>query len=203
MVPGKVIFDLIPRLPGNWQEDPDLVWTVWDHRNWYLWGANTGNIGTDQGESLRGGGMAGPQGPTRGLGHKHYVGLITMDDRHGSTNAAVFTGLKTRIIDGDNVIVPVFVEKDLSPTGAKTSLGTGIGTGMDSQSWINIQFELFRGLVTLGDAASEVVFKEGGVYWPDLSGDAPELHWLKSQEDVVAVRELLRSRANAPEGVYL
>ena len=57
--------------------------------------------------------------------------------------------------------------------------------------------------MTLGDAASEVSFKDGGVYWPDLSEDTPQLHWLKSQDDIVAVRELLRAKADAPEGVYL
>jgi hypothetical protein len=169
---GKLIFAPIPKLPANWwtgtpANDPDTVWTVWDKQTYYLWGANEGNYQhTAVGQVIGGGGMAGTNGPTEGMGHPHYIGVNTMEFADMAHNDAVFDTLKTHILNGQNVVVPIHAEDKTTPCMAQYSLGTGLGAGVSN--WADIQKYIFQKLVELGQAAGTGnVEIPHGTYWPD------------------------------------
>ena len=161
MTKGKLIFGEIEQLVDNWwtsapPNDPSDVWKTWDRNTYYLWGANSGNYkGIAIGQSLMGGGMAGPHGPTRGRAHPHYVGVITMDVADLPKNDAVFQDLNNLLNNGSNVVVPTFA--------GKFSLGTGIGIGVSG--WDQIQEYLLKNIYNLGQSASSVTIPQG-TNWP-------------------------------------
>lgn len=187
--PGSLQFAEIPRLPDQWwvdapETDPARVWTVWNRSSWYIWGANSGNYRQGPiGSLIGGGGMAGPNGPTRGRMHPHYVGVITMNEADMPLNAPVYARLAALIDSGDTVVIPVFVDRQLVP-GFKLSLGTGIGG--NQPDWGEIQSNVLSGIVRLGQAAGRVEIPKGA-YWPDLRQPTPKIHPIASLEDISAI----------------
>lgn len=172
---GKLIFGKIPKLPENWwTEDLENVWNIWDKDTYYLWGANSGNyLKQTIGEVIGGGGLAGPNGPTRGMAHPHYIGVNTMDFDLMSENDAVFANLKSLIESGKNVLVPIFNDDKSTPNMYKYSLGTGIGAG--TNNWAGIQKYIFEKLLVLAKPNTENENCEipNGVYWPDCQKPEP------------------------------
>ncbi len=163
MTGGTLRFGEIEQVPKGWWPDrAESVWTVWSRDTYYLWGANAGNIDTVEGRSLRGAGMAGPTGPTWGLGHPNYVGIDTMalgsTGASGTTTTSQFARLHAWLAGGNNVVVPTF--------HGKYSLGTGIAGGMDPDVWRRIQLTVMQGIVGLAAVAGAVVIP-AGTYWPD------------------------------------
>lgn len=190
---GKVIFAEIPRLNLDWQDgtptdDPSNVWTVWNKNNYYLWGANSSNIsGIAIGQSLKGGGLAGHNGPTRGLAHPHYVGVNTMEFDKMLENTSAFATLTSLIESGKNVVVPIFHDS-YAPSGEyKYSLGTGIGSSVSH--WIDIQKFIFNCIISLCDKADSVNIPSG-VYWPDCRTSSKTHYPITNIEDMKAIVSL-------------
>lgn len=187
--PGSLQFSEIPRLPDQWwdgtpKSDPDRVWTVWDRSTWYIWGANSGNyLQGPIGGLIGGGGMAGPNGPTRGRMHPHYIGIITMNAADMPLNAPVYAGLEALIAKGDNVAIPVYVDRQMVP-GFKLSLGTGIGG--NQPNWGDIQKNVLSGIVRIGQAAARVEIPKGA-YWPDLRQPTPKIYPIASLDDISSI----------------
>lgn len=188
---GKVIFAEIPRLNIGWQNgtpssDPSDVWTVWDKNTYYLWGANGANItGIPIGQSLNGGGLAGPNGPSRGLAHPHYVGINTMDFSEMFQNVTVFNELSTHLADGKNIVIPIFHDSNMPIGEYKYSLGTGLGSNVNS--WICIQKFIFHSIIKLCGMASDLIIPTG-VYWPDCrQKDNPPHYPIKDIADMVSI----------------
>jgi hypothetical protein len=125
--------------------------------------------------------MAGPHGPSRGRNHPHYIGVITMDESTMALNDPVFAGLSDLIAGGNNVVVPIFKDTDVSATGYKLSLGTGIGA--TQPNWGAIQKYILVHLVALGAAAAAVDIADG-TYWPDLRTQPPKLYPVASLADL-------------------
>jgi len=199
MARGELRFGEILRLPDGWWRDPDLVWTVWDEDTWYLWGANRGNYAiAAPGQSLVGGGMAGPRGPTHGRAHPHYVGVITMSAADLELNGPVFESLAARLESGQHIVVPTF--------DGKLSLGTGIGAADPAvpaghAEWLRIQEHLLTKIAGLARAAREVVVP-AGVFWPDatkaacasISRGHPHAHEITAVADFEALARALSDR---------
>lgn len=177
---GKIIFASIPKLNQDWEKgtpssDPDNVWTVWDKHNYYLWGANSGNIsGIAIGQTLHGGGMAGDRGPTRGLAHPHYVGVNTMEYDKMAENIKVFEEIEKLLAKDKNIVVPIFHDDKMAEGEHKYSLGTGLGTNVNN--WICIQKFIFNLIIKLSASASDVVIPSG-VYWPDCRNADKKPHY--------------------------
>lgn len=151
---GKLSFDTIPKLPDNWWDgsDADTVWTVWDKDTFYLWGANSGNQFVPRGQPLNGGGMASTdKGPTRGMGHPHYVGIDTMEISK-KANDGVFATLKTELENGKNIVVPVYLKHGDPHNG---SYGLGTGYGLDVTDHVQIHAYVWEKLLELAAAADE------------------------------------------------
>lgn len=183
---GKLIFAPIPRLPENWWDDPESVWTVWDRKDYYLWGSNSTNMFLDQGVDLQGGGLASKNhGPSRGYAHDHYIGINTMEIGHMSDNDQMFKKLTQLIDQGNNIIVPIYDEAKLTPPTFKYSLGTGIGSNV--YKWLDIQKHIFKNLINLSTNASSVEIPTG-VYWPECSQPEPFPHHdIQSMEDIQSI----------------
>lgn len=158
MAAGTLRFGPVPRLPEDWwtRSDDEAVFSVWDRDTLYLWGANADNRrARRRGEPLAGGGMAGPNGPTRGRAHPRYVGVDTMSvDPDGAR--AVFDELGAWIDDGRDVLVPTLE--------GRCSLGTGIAARQPG--WAEIQRGLFEGFVELAEVAGALDVPSG-TFWPD------------------------------------
>lgn len=193
---GKIIFASIPQLNDNWQlgtptENPANVWTVWDEDNYYLWGANGSNIFTTQvGAPLMGGGMASvKRGPTRGLGHPHYIGVNTMEFMNMSQNDTVFRSLTKLITSGKNVVVPIYHDHGTPANVLKYSLGTGIGASVGN--WADIQKHIFNLIIQLSAHASAVDIP-AGVYWPDCrNANRLPHHPITSVADIQSIVDIL------------
>ncbi|GAB4182282.1 MAG: hypothetical protein Tsb002_03330 [Wenzhouxiangellaceae bacterium] len=185
--PATLSFGQVPRLPQNWwvdqpTSDPESVWQVWRRDTYYLWGANQGNYRQQAiGTVIGGGGMAGDQGPTRGRYHPHYVGVITMQYQTMPGNDAVFGTLQQWLDQGHHVVVPTFPDPSIQATGAKFSLGTGIGGSQPH--WDHIQRYLLSHIVALSQHAERTEFP-AGTYWPDLRRQPVVTHPLTSLQDI-------------------
>lgn len=191
---GTLSFGEIEQVPrGWWPDHTDSVWTIWRRDTYYLWGANSGSIDTAEGASLNGGGMAGPNGPTFGLGHPNYVGIDTMAlasvGAAGTTTASQFAALHAWLAGGNNVVVPTF--------RGKYSLGTGIASGMDPDVWRQIQHEVMRGIVDLAAVAGALVIP-AGTFWPDCRTTAD----LNGQEVGICSHAYRRHLTNATTGTH-
>jgi len=191
---GNIIFAEIPKLDQDWQlgtptSDPDNVWTVWDKNNYYLWGANSGNIsGIAIGQSLHGGGLAGPKGPTRGLAHPHYVGVNTMQFTEMSENITVFAELTKLIANDKNIVVPIFHDKNDPPGQYKYSLGTGLGSNVSN--WMCIQKFIFNLIIKLSATANDVVIPSG-VFWPDCRNADKKPHYpITNVADMITIMNM-------------
>lgn len=184
---GDLIFAEIPRLPNLWwtgapANDPSIVWTVWDRKSYYLWGANIGNYQQQAiGAQINGGGMAGTSGPTRGRYHPHYVGVITMQFSAMPNNKAVFDELSKWISQGNNIVVPAFFDQNIRATGFKLSLGTGIGA--TQPRWGDIQSYLLTHIVQLGLQCKQTQFPYE-LYWPDLRQQPVNIYSINSLDDI-------------------
>ena len=184
----KLVFEEIPQLPDNWWDgtpssNPSIVWTVWDENTYYLWGANVGNYQLKPiGTIIGGGGMAGPNGPTRGRHHPHYVGIITMDASEMPKNDAVFNYLAGLASNNDNnILIPVYNTSSSGTPEYKFSLGTGIGGSQPK--WADIQIYILKQIVKLA-ALCDVDIPDG-VYWPDCRQPQPYPRYqLKSIQDI-------------------
>ena len=191
---GKIIFAEIPRLSLDWQngtptDNPSIVWTVWDKNNYYLWGANSGNIsGIAIGQTLHGGGLAGPNGPTRGLAHPHYVGVNTMESNKMNENTTAFNYLSTLLADGKDVVIPIFHDKGAPAGEYKYSLGTGIGSNVSN--WMDIQRFIFKCIISLCDVADSVEIPDG-VYWPDCRTASKTHYPITNAKDIRAIVALV------------
>ena len=151
---GKLSFDAIPKLPDNWWDgtDAQTVWTVWDKDTFYLWGANSGNQFVPRGQPLNGGGMASTdKGPTRGMGHPHYVGIDTMA-LSKTANDGVFATLKSELENGKNIVVPVYLKHGDHNNGC---YGLGTGYGLDVTDHIQIHAYVWEKLLDLASVADD------------------------------------------------
>lgn len=156
--PGKVMFSEIKQLPKKWWRDPQSVWTVWDNNTYYLWGANLRNYKiTDS--TLGGSGMASPDGPSRGRGHPHYVGVITTSLSFVE-NDLIFSFLEERLEDGADIVIPV--------CKGRFALGTGVAflRYATIQNWYESQHYLFKKIRRLTKKAKEIEIAPG-TFWPD------------------------------------
>lgn len=161
---GKVIFSEIPRLPDQWWTLPpsDIEGNYWAKNTYYLWGANAGNYQiTQPGASLNGAGMAGPHGPTRGVGNPFYIGVITTS-LSAAENKQVFTFLSNKLTGGSDIVIPIY--------HGKFSLGTGLAVNWFSSpaEWTASQVLILNHCYQLCRTAASVDVP-AGVFWPNCS----------------------------------
>lgn len=183
---GKLVFAPIPRLPANWMSRPETVWTVWSRDDYYLWGANSGNMFLNQGMDLQGGGLAGKKhGPTRGYAHDHYIGVNTMQFDRVFDNNTVFIRLIMLIRQEKNIIIPIYDEDGIVPPTFKYSLGTGIGSGVPR--WLDIQKHLLKHIIDLSEHVSSIEIPDD-VYWPDCRQKQPYPRYrIQSIDDIRSI----------------
>lgn len=95
-------------------EIPDV--NLWDDSTYYVWGANASNYNSIEGTILNGDTiMAGTDGPTHGLHHPMYIGIITTSYKSDGQNIeelvmknqAVFKFLRDERRKGKNIIFPI------------------------------------------------------------------------------------------------
>jgi hypothetical protein len=188
---GKIIFAEIPQLPKNWWNDHESVWEIWDKETYYLWGANLRNyVIKDPAIILKGSGMASINGPTRGRGHAHYVGVITTA-LENYENDKIFTELESKLRNGSNIVIPVI--------NGRFGLGTGVAFLRHSslENWYRSQKHLLEEIIRLSSVATEVDILEG-TYWPDcgitMNTKTPIAFPIKSVSDIEALISYLNSK---------
>ena len=149
---GVIHFGSIPQISQGWKSD-----------HLYCWGANAENQSLNRKESLNGGGMAGPSGPSQGRAHPQYVGINTMS--HG-TNQAIFSNLEKALDKGMVVVIPTFRQR--------FSLGGQISKRLlREEQWVRVQKEVFAGIRTLVNK-EDVIFSgdfSAPVMWSSHDGN--------------------------------
>jgi predicted NAD-dependent protein-ADP-ribosyltransferase YbiA (DUF1768 family) len=195
---GTLSFGEIKQLDAQWwtsppPNDPAAVWNTWDRDTYYLWGANVLNYaGIALGDSLNGDKMAGPNGPSRGRAHPHYVGVITMSASDLPKNDAVFQSLATLMASGKHVQVPSY--------GGRLSLGTGIGASVPN--WADIQKYLLEQIIVLTSTASSVSIPPG-TFWPDVRTTPETPHKISSVPDLQNIVDFLSGNVHAAPAAAL
>ena len=195
---GILSFGEIKQLDNQWwtsppSDDPALVWNTWDRDTYYLWGANVGNYtGIPLGDSLNGDKMAGPNGPSRGRAHPHYVGVITMSASDLPKNDAVFQSLATLMASGKDIQVPSY--------HGRLSLGTGIGATVPN--WPDIQKYLLEQIIVLASGASSVTIPPG-TFWPDVRNKPETAHKISSVADLQNIVDFLSGNVHAAPAAAL
>lgn len=162
---GALKFGVIPQLSKDWwHSGADKAFEIWDKNTLYLWGANISNYLLDNPKlDLGGDGLAGSEGPSRGHGHPHYVGVITTS-LSKAENDAVFKKLEKEQAQGKNIVVPI------SPEG-RWALGTGLALGWfnnDARAWKQSQYYLLDHIHSLALGARQVDFGNN-TFWPDCT----------------------------------
>ena len=132
--------------------------------------------------------MAGANGPTRGRYHPHYIGIITMQSHTMPGNDAVFEMLQQWLDNGHHIVIPTFPDPAIKTTGAKFSLGTGIGG--KQPHWDDIQRYLLSHIITLAEHAGRVELPTG-TYWPDLRRQPVVTHSLTALDDLQQIIDTL------------
>lgn len=169
---GTIKFDPVPRLPTDWwlpvpknsteieAQNRKNVWPIWGEHNCYFWGANAGNQFVDRGQSLAGGGMAGSNGPSRGIAHPQYVGYDTMSDPNKSKagNGKVISEMMSWLDAGHTVIIPTYPNR--------FSLGTGIA--IDNPNATSVQAAMWADIISLINHASNVSYI-AELWTPDMA----------------------------------
>lgn len=148
---GQVFFAAIPRIDSSINPNP------WNDRNLFLWGANNGNYNSQPGTLIGGSGMAGTTGPTKGIAHEKYIGILTMQESGDEAiNQKQFSALKECLKKGHNIFFPILHDK--------WSLGTGIALmGGPTPQWNNMQKTILTATLDLiKESNKEPVIINGG-----------------------------------------
>ena len=145
----------------------------------YVWGANLGNWRCPAGAQLRGGGMAGSDGPTGGFAHARYVGVPTTTALSGRPPAAanavvraalqVLDRLRNAVAHGIDVYFP---RADSAAWAGLTGLGSGLARDqMSVHDAQQVQEAIRRGVgLVLEAACNWEMDSRGGWCQPDGGG---------------------------------
>lgn len=168
-MPSTIEFNSIPKLPEDWcdKTDAESVWPTWGEYKSYLWGANAGNQFLSRGTPLNGGGLASPNGPSRGYAHPQYVGIDTMSDSTSSlvANKKVYVQMTSYLTNGHTMIIPIDLRRSATQPG-KFSLGTGYGKNVEGATLIHL--EMWSGIIDLISKADNVAYNST-MWTPDFS----------------------------------